>query len=284
MATIWRCREHVLSLERTLITGILNVTPDSFSDGGRFYDTQAAIKHGISLAQEGADIVDVGGESTRPGAEAVSVDEELARVVSVVAALAQEGICVSIDTQKSQVAAACLDAGAAIVNDVSAGQFDPDMLKTAATAQAGIVLMHMRGQPRTMQAAPHYENVVSEVIDFLASRAAEAREAGCQSDQIVIDPGIGFGKTVDHNLALLAHVGELVGLGYPVMIGTSRKSMFGKLFNLDVSERLIPSLVTEAWSVFAGASVVRVHDVAASKIALALADKLVSEHDKVRAQ
>ena len=208
--------------ERVLIMGVVNVTPDSFSDGGRFLDPDVAISLGVQLVADGADIIDVGGESTRPGAESVSVVEEIRRVRHVVEALASEGIVVSIDTTKPEVAHAALEAGASIVNDVSA-LGTAGMVETVAGSGAGLVLMHMQGTPRTMQTSPTYVDVVAQVRDFLVERASLAQDHGVLSDHIAIDPGIGFGKTIDHNLALLAHLGVLVETGYPVLVGASRK-------------------------------------------------------------
>lgn len=244
--------------------GIVNVTPDSFSDGGRFLDPDAAVAHGLQLEADGADVLDVGGESTRPGADPVSATEEIARVVPVVSALAaQVSIPVSVDTTKAEVAAASLEAGATIVNDVSAGRFDPDILHVVASAGAGYVAMHMLGEPRTMQDAPHYDDVVLDVTAFLADRLAVARDAGVQPDRLIADPGIGFGKTAAHNLALMAHLDRLVAdLGVPVLVGTSRKSFIGAVLGgLAVDDREEGTLATIAWAFARGASMVRVHDV-----------------------
>lgn len=250
--------------------GVVNVTPDSFSDGGRFLDAGAAVAHGTSLEADGADVVDVGGESTRPGAEPVAVAEELARVVPVVEALARQSrVAISIDTTKSAVAAAALEAGATIVNDVSAGRFDPDILGVTADAGAGYVAMHMLGEPRTMQEAPRYDDVVGEVVAFLEQRLEAARAAGVADDRIMADPGIGFGKTLEHNLTLLAHLDRLVAaLGVPVLVGTSRKAFIGKLLDLPVEEREEGTLATVVWAMVKGAAMVRVHDVrAAARVA-----------------
>jgi dihydropteroate synthase len=230
--------------------GVLNVTPDSFSDGGRYLDRDAAVAHGRALIAEGADIVDVGGESTRPGAEEVLVAVELERVVPVVAALAPL-VRVSVDTRKPEVAVAAVEAGATLVNDVSA-----TLWSVAADAGVGWVAMHMRGTPATMQQGPRYEDVVGEVAGFLATRAAEAREAGVQ--EVWIDPGIGFGKTVTHNQLLLRHLRSIVALGCPVIVGTSRKSFLG---GAGPDDRLEGSLATAVWAMSQGAAMVRVHDV-----------------------
>jgi len=248
--------------DRTHVMGIVNVTPDSFSDGGRFLDTEDALKQGISMAEEGADIIDIGGESTRPRAEPVDAAQEISRVVPVISALRERlGTPISIDTMKSDVAAAALDAGADIVNDVSAGRFDPQMLGLVAGRRVPLVLMHMLGEPRTMQAAPSYEDVTEEVAAFLQERAQAARAAGIAADRIVVDPGFGFGKTREHNLELLRNLRRFTELGYPVLAGTSRKSFIGATLDLPVGERLEGTAATVALAVAAGASIVRVHDV-----------------------
>ncbi|NIA24978.1 MAG: dihydropteroate synthase [Gammaproteobacteria bacterium] len=255
--------------------GIVNVTPDSFSDGGRFFDPDEAIALSVRLVADGADIIDVGGESTRPGAEPVPATEEIRRVTPVVAALAGEGIVVSIDTTKPEVAHAALEAGASIVNDVSA-LGTAGMAEVVAGCGAGLVLMHMQGTPRTMQTNPTYGDVVAEVRDFLVDRASFAQGHGISSDCIAIDPGIGFGKTIAHNLALLADVGVLVKTGYPVVIGTSRKSFLGALTGEKRPERRdVATAATSAMAVAAGASVVRVHNVAISRPAVQVADAMV---------
>lgn len=237
--------------------GILNVTPDSFSDGGRWSDPEAAVAHGRELFAEGADIVDVGGESTRPGAESVDAAEEQRRVVPVVEALARHGR-VSVDTAKPAVAEAAIAAGATLVNDVSAA-----LAPVAASAGVGWVGMHMQGEPRTMQHDPHYDDVVAEVTAFLGARADEAAAAGVE--EIWIDPGIGFGKTADHNLSLLRHLRTLVATGWPVAVGTSRKSFLGRLSgDAPVDDRLEGSVATAVWASDQGARMVRVHDVAAT--------------------
>jgi dihydropteroate synthase len=248
--------------ERAHIMGILNVTPDSFSDGGWFFGVEDALKQGIALAEEGADIIDVGGESTRPGADPVDTTEEIRRVIPVIEALNDTvATPVSVDTMKAEVAAAAIEAGAAIVNDVSAGRFDSAMLPLVAARGVPIVLMHMRGEPRTMQAAPAYEDVTDEIRTFLGERAHAAREAGISPEKIVIDPGFGFGKTREHNLQLLRNLDRLTDLGYAVMAGTSRKSFIGATLNLPVGERLEGTAATVAVAVAGGAAIVRVHDV-----------------------
>jgi len=249
--------------ERVHVMGILNVTPDSFSDGGLFFDRDAAIKHGQRLADEGADILDVGGESTRPGAAPVSADDEAERVVPVIEALASKtDVTVSVDTSKASVARRALDAGAQIVNDVAAGRFDEALLPLAAERRAPVVLMHMRGEPRTMQKDPRYADVVGEIAAFLDDRADAAVAAGVNRDGIVIDPGFGFGKTREHNLVLLRRLREFRCLGFPVLAGTSRKSFIGATLGaLPIEERLEGTAATVALAVANGASIVRVHDV-----------------------
>ena len=252
--------------------GVVNVTPDSFSDGGRYLDAQAAVAHGLRLAREGADILDVGGESTRPGADPVPAAEERRRVVPVIAGLRDAGCAarISVDTAKAEVAAAALDAGAEIVNDVTALRGDPEMAPLVAERGVDVCLMHMLGDPRTMQLDPHYVDVVAEVRDFLADRVAAAQAAGIGRERIVIDPGIGFGKTVEHNLALLSGTAELAALGLPVLIGTSRKSFLGRLTGREVGDRVAATVATNVMAYERGARIFRVHDVAAVRDALAV--------------
>jgi len=249
--------------------GVVNVTPDSFSDGGTYADPDAAIAHGLALAAEGADVLDVGGESTRPGASPVPEAVERARVLPVVTALAADaGVPVSVDTTKASIAAAALGAGASIVNDVSAGLADAAMLGVVAGADAGFVVMHRRGEPRTMQDDPRYGDVVTEVSDFLVERLDAAREAGVRLDALCADPGIGFGKTEQHNLALLAHLHELVErVDVPVLVGTSRKTFIGSVIGATTGTTVGPAerdegtLATVVWAIDHGAAVVRVHAV-----------------------
>jgi dihydropteroate synthase len=254
------------------VMGVVNVTPDSFSDGGRFLDPDAAVTHGLALRDAGAAVVDVGGESTRPGAEPVPAAEEIARIVPVVRDLAAAGIPVSVDTTKARVAAAAIEAGATIVNDVSAGRHDPDLLGVVADAGAGYVVMHMLGEPRTMQDDPRYDDVVREVGDFLVDRLAVARDAGIARESLMADPGIGFGKTVAHNLALLAATSELVArVQVPVLIGASRKWFIGRLLDIDdATARDDGTLATVVWVLDRGAAMVRVHDVRGAHRAAAL--------------
>ena len=254
--------------------GIVNVTPDSFSDGGLFLDAEAAVAHGRQLAEQGADVVDVGGESTRPGADAVPADQELARTEPVVAGLASAGIPVSIDTSKAAVAEGALAAGAAMVNDVTALRGDSDLAGLCADRDCEVVLMHMLGTPRTMQDAPTYDDVVDDVRAFLAERVAAAVGAGIAEERIWVDPGIGFGKTVEHNLELLRRLDELHDLGRPVVVGTSRKSFIGKLTGREVTERLGGTIASNVLALRAGADMLRVHDVQevadAAKVAAAI--------------
>jgi len=242
--------------------GIVNVTPDSFSDGGSFADAERAVAHALAMAKAGADIIDIGGESTRPGAAPVSAEEEICRVVPVIERLGR--LTISVDTTKAVVAERALTAGARIVNDISALRFDARMADVVRDAGAGVVLMHMQGTPQTMQAEPHYTDVVAEVRDFLAERIAFAVSRGIKKSQIAIDLGIGFGKTVEHNLALLAHLETFASLGCPVLVGASRKSFIGKVLApiRSEQERLAGSVAVAVWAVMHGARIVRVHDVA----------------------
>jgi dihydropteroate synthase len=258
------------------IMGVVNVTPDSFSDGGRWLDAGAAVAHATELLAAGAAILDVGGESTRPGAEPVAAEEEIARIVPVIAALAPHAL-VSVDTSKAVVARAAIAAGAGVVNDVSAGRHDPDMLGVVAEAGVGFIAMHMQGEPRTMQRDPHYDDVVGEVVDHLRARCDAAVAAGIAPEALMVDPGIGFGKTVDHNVTLLAHLETIVDrVGVPVLVGASRKSFLGVLAGTgaDPSAREAATVATTVWALEHGASMVRVHDVAASVRAAAVVDRL----------
>jgi dihydropteroate synthase len=277
---VWRCREHTLSLgERTLVMGIVNVTPDSFSDGGMFASAEDAVAHGARLVDEGADLVDVGGESTRPGSDPIEVDEELLRVVPVIEGLAKArpGTPLSVDTRKPEVASAALDAGASVVNDIAGGR-NGALLETVSRTGAGVVLMHMLGEPKTMQDDPRYDDVVAEVHEFLRERIEAAVFAGIPEERICIDPGIGFGKTVDHNLALLRAVPALRMLGAAVMVGASRKGFIGTLTGVeDPAARLEGSLAVSVLSAAHGADLVRVHDVEATVRALKVADAVVRE-------
>ncbi|HSG79479.1 MAG TPA: dihydropteroate synthase [Acidimicrobiia bacterium] len=255
--------------------GVLNVTPDSFSDGGAHADRRAAFDHGYAMHEAGVDIVDVGGESTRPGADAVPADEELRRVVPAIGWLAAAGVVVSVDTSKPSVARAAVAAGAAIVNDVT-GLRDPEMIEVLTSCDAGVVVMHMLGTPRTMQADPTYADVVTEVRDHLVERATAAESAGISRDRIVIDPGIGFGKTLGHNLELLAGLDELVRTGYPVLVGASRKSFMAKLIGeVPPGERDAPTHAVHALAIAHGAAVIRVHDAVGGVFGARSADAIV---------
>jgi dihydropteroate synthase len=254
------------------IMGILNVTPDSFSDGGEWFDFEEAVAHGRLLVAEGADIVDVGGESTRPGAAPVSLDEELRRVVPAVRALRDTGAQLSVDTMKLTVAEAAVDEGATLVNDVSAFRHEPELAGFVADRGCDCCLMHMLGEPRTMQDDPRYDDVVDDVGAFLEARAAFAVGEGVREDRILVDPGIGFGKTLAHNLELLRRLDEIAALGFPVVIGTSRKSFLGRLTGReDPHERVAATIATTVLALERGACVFRVHDVAPTKDALAVA-------------
>lgn len=266
---------------RTVVMGILNVTPDSFSDGGAHYDPDdhpgTAVAHGIALVEAGADLIDVGGESTRPGAEPVDEEAELARVLPVVETLAGQDVPVSVDTTKANVARAAVDAGAVLVNDVSGGALDGMMLPTVAELGVPYVLMHMLGTPRTMQSNPTYDDVVGDVFDFLGEGLERCAVAGIDPTDVIVDPGIGFGKTVEHNLLLLRHLREFASLGRPVLVGASRKSFLGKLTDgLAEDDRSEPSLAAAAVAVSRGASVVRVHDVQQTARAVRIAHAITT--------
>ncbi len=256
-----------------ILMGIVNVTPDSFSDGGRYLDADAAIAHGLELAAEGAEILDVGGESTRPGADPVPAAEERRRVVPVVEGLRAAGTtaAISVDTTKASVAADALAAGASIVNDVTALRGDPELAGVVAERGAGLCLMHMRGEPRTMQHDPRYGDVVGEVAAFLAERMELAVSCGIDEERIALDPGIGFGKTAEHNLELLRRLDEFAALGRPVLIGTSRKSFLGRLTGRDVDGRLAATIASNVMALERGARIFRVHDVAPIRDALTVA-------------
>ena len=260
------------------VMGIVNVTPDSFSDGGRFLDTDAAVTHAVELAAEGATILDVGGESTRPGAETVGEAEELRPVVPVIEQLRARlpAVRVSIDTCKASVAAAALDAGADLVNDVTALRGDPEMAPLVAERGVGVCLMHMLGEPRTMQDNPRYDEVVSDVVSFLGERVAFAVSAGVEEERILLDPGIGFGKTLEHNLELLRRLDEIVALGRPVLVGTSRKSFLERLTGREVDDRLAGTIATNVMAFERGARIFRVHEVAPVLDALKVAAATVA--------
>jgi len=269
-----RCRDRTLALDVPAVMGILNVTPDSFSDGGRYLDRQAAIAAGLRMVEEGAAIIDVGGESTRPGAAEVGVQQEIDRVVPVIEALAgRADVVLSVDTSKPEVITAALRAGAHLVNDIRALRV-PGALAAAAAHDAAVCVMHMQGEPATMQADPRYADVVAEVREFLLARANACLGAGIARDSICVDPGIGFGKTYQHNIDLLRKQRSFTDLGYPLLIGVSRKAVIGIMTGRPAPERVVGSAVVAAFAVQAGASIIRAHDVAATvdavKVAVAL--------------
>jgi dihydropteroate synthase len=273
---VWRVGDRALSCSgRTLVMGILNVTPDSFSDGGRFVAVEPALRHALEMVGDGADILDVGGESTRPGSDPVPAEEEIRRVVPVVERLAAElpDVPVSVDTRKASVAAAALEAGAVIVNDISAGG-DPAMFPVVAGRRAAIVLMHMRGEPKTMQEAPSYDDVVGEVHGFLRERIESATAAGIDPERIAVDPGIGFGKALPHNLELLRRIGAFVDMGRPVLVGPSRKRFIGTILDLPEDQRVEGTVGAVVWLVAHGAHIVRVHDVREVVRALRVVDAI----------
>jgi len=262
---------------RTLIMGVLNVTPDSFFDRGRFFDKKKAIARAQEMALSGADIIDIGGESTRPGSKAVSLKEELKRVLPVIEAVAgKTKKPISIDTRKAPVAEAALKAGARIINDVSALKYDPAMADVAAKYKAAVILMHMKGTPQTMQRAPSYKDVIREIISYLKESAILAIEAGVNKEAIIVDPGIGFGKTLEHNLEILRRLKELKALGYPVCIGTSRKSFIGKLSDSDEpGDRLAGTITSCVVAIMNGADILRVHDVKEVAQAAKVTDRIM---------
>ena len=276
---VWRVGGALLELTSPILMGIVNVTPDSFSDGGLHDEAEAAIAHGRALLDAGADILDVGGESTRPGAEPVSEQTELERVVPVVTALARDGATVSIDTMKPAVADAALAAGAVVVNDVT-GLGDAGMRRVVADHAAAAIVMHMQGTPRTMQHDPSYDDVVSDVVAFLDERVRRAEEDGIPSEALAVDPGIGFGKTIDHNLALLARLPELGAAGRPVVVGASRKRFLGSLLGIDEpAERDRATAILTGLVAGRGAHVIRVHDVRGSREALTLVRAIVAAQE-----
>lgn len=267
-AMIVDCAGKALDLSVPRVMGILNVTPDSFSDGGRFFDVTAAVARARQMVEEGAAIIDVGGESTRPGAAAVGVEAELARVIPVIEALAAElPVPISVDTSKPEVMRAAVVAGAGLINDVCALGL-PGALEAAAALQVPVCLMHMQGEPRTMQQAPHYDDVVAEVAAFLAQRVEDCIDAGIPRARILLDPGFGFGKTLPHNLSLLKHLPQLRALGLPLLVGMSRKSMIGNVLDAPLEDRLYGSLAVATLAAWLGAAIVRVHDVKATADAL----------------
>jgi dihydropteroate synthase len=270
-----------LSFERPLVMGVVNVTPDSFSDGGQFLDPATAIAHGKSLCTAGADILDIGGESTRPGAEPVSPEEEIRRVVPVIEGLNELGVPISIDTRHAVVMKAALAAGADIINDVSALSHDSDSMAVAAGSDVPVILMHAQGTPQTMQDDPYYEDVVAEVAAYLQERVKACVAAGIDAKRLILDPGIGFGKTLDHNIALMAGLGELVALGHPVLLGASRKRFIGALTGVEAAENRVSGSVAAALAGIAqGVHIVRVHDVAETCQAIAVWQAIENTREK----
>ncbi len=264
------CAGRPLDLSRPRIMGVLNVTPDSFSDGGDYASPDRAIARAVEMVEEGAAIIDIGGESTRPGAPPVTLEDELQRVIPVIEALhASVSVPISIDTRKPEVMQAAVAAGAGLVNDVNALQ-EPGAVEMAASLEVPVCLMHMQGDPATMQDAPTYSNVVDEVMDYLNKRAAVCMQQGILKDRILLDPGFGFGKTTEHNLLLLQQLHRLVACGYPVLVGLSRKSLIGKVLGLPVDKRLYPGIALAVLAVWQGAALVRCHDVRATREAIAM--------------
>ena len=279
----WHIRDRVLQIgARPLVMGIVNVTPDSFSDGGRFLHTDAAVAHAIELVKQGADLLDIGGESTRPGSTPVSIDEELGRVLPVVTALVKETqLPLSIDTSKAEVARQCLAAGAHVINDVTA-LADPQMMEVAKQFQAGAILMHMQGTPQTMQINPHYENVVDDVARWLDERRRAVIAQGLAADNLVLDPGIGFGKSFAHNLELLVRLSELQRLGRPICLGVSRKGFIGKITGRSVQESAAGSVAVACHAVMKQAvQILRVHDVAATRDAVVMLTALTETKERL---
>ena len=275
---LWQIADHAIDLsQHSLIMGVLNVTPDSFSDGGEFFATENAVEHGVRMTAEGAQIIDVGGQSTRPGAEPISAEEELGRVLPVIAKLRRSvSALISIDTTKAAVARGALEAGASIINDISGGRADPKMMTLAAEKKAAFIIMHMQGSPQTMQTDPHYDDVVGEVADFFRQQYGRALECGIDSMAIAFDPGIGFGKTVEHNLALLANLSRLHVHDRPIVVGVSRKSSLGKMIgSTEMSDRLAPTIALTALLRERGANVLRVHDVKENVAALRVTERLL---------
>jgi dihydropteroate synthase len=275
---ILRCRQFTFRFPRpALVMGIVNVTPDSFFDGGKYFQADAAVGRALELAEQGAEILDVGGESSRPGAQPVSEAEELRRVLPVIEVLAgQTKAALAIDTTKPAVARAALRAGACLVNDVAANRTDPEMWRVVAEFGAGYVCMHMQGTPQTMQADPTYADVVREVGDFFADRLRRLNELGVGPDQVVLDPGIGFGKMVEHNLQLLAGLARFTKFGRPLLLGASRKSLIGRLLGAEVAARLPGSLACACWAVLAGANILRAHDVAETVQAVRMTEAILA--------
>jgi len=276
-----KARERLIPLDAgPLIMGVLNVTPDSFSDGGRYLDPDAAVAHAVAMAEQGADLIDIGAESTRPGSDPVDEKEEIRRLIPVVGAVCRKvSVPVSVDTTKAAVARKALDAGAAIVNDISALRFDPLMKAVVAETGAGLVLMHMQGTPKTMQQAPSYRDVIEEIRQFFVERIRAALEAGIGAEQILLDPGIGFGKNLAHNLSVLAHLDALVALGYPILVGVSRKAFIGQVLDRPGDERVMATAAAVAVAILRGARVVRVHDVKRMRDVVKIVNAIMSHEE-----
>lgn len=261
--------------ERPLIMGVLNITPDSFSDGGRYMDPEKALEHGHYMAESGADILDIGGESSRPGAESVPAEEEIKRVIPIIKKLAKKTkLPISVDTVKSEVAERAFDAGASVLNDISALRADEKMAELAAKSEAYVILMHMRGTPSDMQDDTRYADLIGEISGFLSDAASRASEKGIVKEKIIIDPGIGFGKSVEGNFIILKNLDKFLKLGYPLLIGASRKSFIGKTLGIDVDERVEGSVAAACYAILNGADIVRVHDVAETRRALTIIEKI----------
>ncbi len=279
---LWRCGDYLLNYKkRPLIMGVLNVTPDSFSDGGDYFETEAAFKHALQLVEEGIDIIDIGGESTRPGALSVPFEEELSRVLPIIKKIVKKiSIPISIDTRKPEIAIQAIEAGASIINDVSGINANPEMLSVAASRnKAGLIFMHAKGSPETMQKSPRYRDVVSEIYDFFMAQIIKATEFKISRNRIAIDPGVGFGKTLKHNLSIIHHLDKFSALGVPVMLGPSRKSFIGKLLDLPASERLEGTAAAVAIAVFQGANILRVHDAGEMKRVVLIAEAIRKQKD-----
>ncbi|MCP4931124.1 MAG: dihydropteroate synthase [Candidatus Marinimicrobia bacterium] len=260
----------------TLIMGILNVTPDSFSDGGKFDTPEQAASHASKMIEDGADIIDIGGESTRPGAEPVSIDEELNRTIPVIEAIRDQSDCIiSIDTYKSKVAESALDAGANMVNDISGLTFDEGMASLVAEKETPVVIMHIKGTPLDMQKEPHYEDLMEEIKDYFTAKIAKAKEAGIPNTNIILDPGIGFGKRLEDNFELIRELKQICAMEYPILIGPSRKSFIGTVLNLPITERLEGTLASITAGVMNGARIVRVHDIMAVRRTIAITEKIM---------
>jgi len=271
-----RCRKKTFKLgKKTLLMGVLNVTPDSFSNGGLYFDKEKAITHGLKMVEEGADFIDIGGESTRPGSKPLGLEEKLRRVIPVIESIAKEvDVPISIDTYKSTVARKAIEAGAQMINDITGLHFDPELARVASKEDVPLILMHIRGNPETMQKDVHYDSLFSEILQYLKESVGRAEAAGLDPEQIIVDPGIGFGKTVEDNLLIIRNLQEFRVLGKPLLLGTSRKSFIGKILSTEVTERLEGTLASIAIGVLNGAHIIRCHDVLQAKRAITIADAI----------